>query len=182
VRAVLVCDDGQLVGVVTRKTLVQRIVATGRDPRATSLGDIAEPPLFTIDASIDLDEAFPLLEDRTSSASRSSRTAGSSGSSRAPCCSAGSPRTSPPALSSRCRRRAAPRLLPLPAARPPRARAVEDVALADLELVDAEERQRFARDHRAATITGARSGSSGACVRARDGTRKPLELLASAAR
>ena len=63
VRAVLVCDEGRLVGVVTRKTLVQAIVATGRDPAATSLGEIAEPPLFTLDASMDLDEAFHALEE-----------------------------------------------------------------------------------------------------------------------
>ena len=63
VRAVLVSDDGRLVGVVTRKTLVQQIVATGRDPRATSLGEIAEPPLYTLDASLDLDEAYQALED-----------------------------------------------------------------------------------------------------------------------
>jgi len=64
VRAVLVCDDGRLVGVVTRKTLVQEIVATGRDPGATALGDIAEPPLFTLDASTNLDDAFRALEDQ----------------------------------------------------------------------------------------------------------------------
>jgi CBS domain-containing protein len=65
VRAVLVADEGgQLVGVVTRKTLVQQIVAAGRDPRATSLRDIAEPPLFTIDASMDLDEAYHVLEEQ----------------------------------------------------------------------------------------------------------------------
>jgi CBS domain-containing protein len=64
VRAVLVCDDGKLVGVVTRKTLVQHVVATGRDPRATTVGEIAEPPLFTLDASTDLDEAFRALEER----------------------------------------------------------------------------------------------------------------------
>ncbi|OLD98736.1 MAG: hypothetical protein AUG91_08505 [Actinobacteria bacterium 13_1_20CM_4_69_9] len=65
VRAVLVCDDdGKLVGVVTRKTLVQKIVASGRDPRSTVLRDIAEPPLFTLDASIDLDDAFRALEDQ----------------------------------------------------------------------------------------------------------------------
>ena len=64
VRAVLVCDDGTLVGVVTRKTLVEAIVATGRDPRATSLREIAEPPLFTLDASMDLDNAFRALEDQ----------------------------------------------------------------------------------------------------------------------
>ena len=63
VRAVLVCDDGKLVGVVTRKTLVQEIVATGRDPRATLLGEIAEPPLFTLDASTDLEDAFHTLEN-----------------------------------------------------------------------------------------------------------------------
>jgi CBS domain-containing protein len=64
VRAVLVSDDGRLVGVVTRKTLVQEIVATGRDPRATTLRDIAEPPLFTIDAGMDLDEAYRALEEQ----------------------------------------------------------------------------------------------------------------------
>lgn len=63
VRAVLVTDDGRLVGVVTRKTLVQEIVATGRDPRTTALREIAEPPLFTLDASMDLDDAFHALED-----------------------------------------------------------------------------------------------------------------------
>jgi CBS domain-containing protein len=65
VRAVLVSGDGgKLVGVVTRKTLVQEIVAAGRDPRATSVRDIAEPPLFTIDASMDLDEAYHVLEEQ----------------------------------------------------------------------------------------------------------------------
>jgi CBS domain-containing protein len=64
VRAVLVCGDGgKLIGVVTRKTLVQEIVATGRDPRATPLREIAEPPLFTLEASMDLDDAFRALED-----------------------------------------------------------------------------------------------------------------------
>jgi CBS domain-containing protein len=64
VRAVLVSDDGKLVGVVTRKTLVQRIVATGRDPRSTTLRDIAEPPLFTLDAGMDLDDAYRALEEQ----------------------------------------------------------------------------------------------------------------------
>ena len=63
VRAVLVDGDGRLVGVVTRKTLVQEIVATGRDPRETSVGSIAEPPLFTLDARLGLDDAFRALEE-----------------------------------------------------------------------------------------------------------------------
>jgi CBS domain-containing protein len=64
VRAVLVCDDGRLVGVVTRKTLVREVVAEGRDPAQTPLLLIAEPPIHTIDADTDLDAAFRDLEER----------------------------------------------------------------------------------------------------------------------
>ena len=41
VRAVLVTEEGRLVGVVTRKTLVREVVASGRDPATTTLGEIA---------------------------------------------------------------------------------------------------------------------------------------------
>ncbi|MDQ2968302.1 MAG: CBS domain-containing protein [Actinomycetota bacterium] len=64
VRAVLVCDDGMLVGVITRKTLVSQVVAPGLDPRSTKLKEIAEPPRFTLDASMNLDEAFRALEEQ----------------------------------------------------------------------------------------------------------------------
>jgi CBS domain-containing protein len=64
VRAVLVSQDGKLLGVITRKTLVREVVATGRDPTTTPVREIAEPPLFTLDASMDLDEAFQLLEQQ----------------------------------------------------------------------------------------------------------------------
>jgi len=65
VRAVFVCeDDGRFVGVITRKTLVREVVATGLDPRAVRLREIAEPPLFTLDASMDLDDAFRMLEEQ----------------------------------------------------------------------------------------------------------------------
>jgi CBS domain-containing protein len=63
VRAVLVCDGGKLVGVITRKTLVREVVATGRDPRTTRAGEVAEPPLYTIAASLSLDDAFRQLEE-----------------------------------------------------------------------------------------------------------------------
>jgi CBS domain-containing protein len=64
VRAVFVCDDHRLVGVVTRKTLVREVVAQGRDPRATRLGDFAEPPHYTVDAETPAEEAFRFMEDR----------------------------------------------------------------------------------------------------------------------
>jgi CBS domain-containing protein len=63
VRAVFVLDAGRLLGVITRKTLVREVVAAGRDPGATRLRDIAEPPLFTIDAELAVEEAFRLLEE-----------------------------------------------------------------------------------------------------------------------
>lgn len=63
VRAVLVCEDGRLVGVVTRKTLVREVVAAGRDPESTPLGEIAEPPVFTLPAEMEVDEAFRALEE-----------------------------------------------------------------------------------------------------------------------
>ena len=63
VRAVYVCDEGRFVGVVTRKTLVEKVVAAGRDPRSTPVGALAEPPNWTIDPDVPLDEAFGLLEE-----------------------------------------------------------------------------------------------------------------------
>jgi CBS domain-containing protein len=63
-RAVLVCEDGRLIGVVTRKTLVREVVAAGLDPRATELRAISEPPIFTLDAATPLEEAFRTLEER----------------------------------------------------------------------------------------------------------------------
>jgi CBS domain-containing protein len=64
VRAVYVCEAGQLVGVVTRKTLVREVVAAGRDPRATSLRDIAEEPWWTVQSDQPVEEAFRYLEDK----------------------------------------------------------------------------------------------------------------------
>jgi CBS domain-containing protein len=64
VRAVFVCDDGgRLLGVVTRKTLVREVVATGRDPGTTRLGEIAEAPNATIESTTPLQEAFAFVEE-----------------------------------------------------------------------------------------------------------------------
>jgi CBS domain-containing protein len=64
VRAVLVCDEGRLVGVVTRKTLVREVVAAGLDPRETAVGEVAEEPHFVLDADVPLEQAFRTLEER----------------------------------------------------------------------------------------------------------------------
>jgi len=62
VRAVYVTEDERLVGVVTRKTLVREVVASGRDPRSTALGEIAEEPHYTIGPDVALEDAFRFLE------------------------------------------------------------------------------------------------------------------------
>jgi CBS domain-containing protein len=63
VRAVFVCRDERLVGVVTRKTLVREVVAAGRDPRSTPIGEVVEPPNYTIGSDMDVDDAFRFLEE-----------------------------------------------------------------------------------------------------------------------
>ena len=63
VRAVYVCDDGRFVGVLTRKTLVREVVAAGRDPRSTPIGEVVEPPNYTIGSDMDVDDAIRFLEE-----------------------------------------------------------------------------------------------------------------------
>jgi CBS domain-containing protein len=63
VRAVYVCQDGRFVGVITRKTLVREVVAAGRDPRQTTVGEIAEPPHWLLESDVPLDAAFRFLEE-----------------------------------------------------------------------------------------------------------------------
>ena len=63
-RAVFVtAENGTLVGVITRKTLVREVVAAGRDPRSVVLRDIAEPPHHTLDAGLQLEDGFRMLEE-----------------------------------------------------------------------------------------------------------------------
>jgi CBS domain-containing protein len=63
VRAVFVTSAEILVGVITRKTLVREVVAAGRDPRSTPVGEIAEQAHYTLDSDLPLDEAFRFLEE-----------------------------------------------------------------------------------------------------------------------
>ena len=64
VRAVYVCENDRLVGIVTRKTLVREVVAAGREPGTTTLGDIAEEPWWTVESDQPVEEAFRFLEDK----------------------------------------------------------------------------------------------------------------------
>jgi CBS domain-containing protein len=64
VRAVFVVEEGRLVGVVTRKTLVREVVAPGLDPKQVELRAIGEEPLATLPADMGLEEAFLFMEEQ----------------------------------------------------------------------------------------------------------------------
>jgi CBS domain-containing protein len=64
VRAVLVVDDaGSLVGVVTPASLVEHVVAAGRDPRTTPASTAVTAPPLVLDADQLLDDGYRLLEE-----------------------------------------------------------------------------------------------------------------------
>jgi CBS domain-containing protein len=56
-----VVEDGRLTGIVTDRDLVVRVLAEGRDPTSTRVGEIASRDLVTVSPDEDLDEALKLL-------------------------------------------------------------------------------------------------------------------------
>lgn len=63
VRAVLVVEKEALVGVVTAQALVARVVAAGRDPRTTPVGEIVDPVRLTVAPDTPVEDAYRLMED-----------------------------------------------------------------------------------------------------------------------
>jgi CBS domain-containing protein len=53
-----VVDGDRLVGIVTDRDIVLRVVAEGRDPSSTKVGDIASKQLETVSPEEDLDSAL----------------------------------------------------------------------------------------------------------------------------
>jgi len=43
---------------------VREVIAPGRDPRTTTLGEIAEEPWWTVESDQPIEEAFRFLEDK----------------------------------------------------------------------------------------------------------------------
>jgi CBS domain-containing protein len=59
-----VVDSGRLVGILTDRDIVVRVVAEGRDPQSTSVGEVASADLATVSPDEDLDRALQLLTER----------------------------------------------------------------------------------------------------------------------
>ena len=56
-----VLEGGKLVGMVTDRDIVIRVVAEGKDPQSTTVGEVASRDLITVDPQQDLDEALRLM-------------------------------------------------------------------------------------------------------------------------
>ena len=56
-----VTENGRLTGMVTDRDIAIRVVAEGKDPQSTTVGEVASKNLVTIDPQQDLDEALRLM-------------------------------------------------------------------------------------------------------------------------
>jgi CBS domain-containing protein len=56
-----VVDGGRLAGTITDRDIAVRVVAEGKDPQSTKVGDVASQDLVTVDPQQDLDEALRLM-------------------------------------------------------------------------------------------------------------------------
>jgi CBS domain-containing protein len=61
VGSIPVVEDGRLVGVVTDRDLVVRVLAEGRDPEATTVGEVVSTDVVTVTPDAGLDDALRLL-------------------------------------------------------------------------------------------------------------------------
>jgi CBS domain-containing protein len=61
---VLVLADGRLNGLVTDRDITVRVLAEGRDPRTTSIGDICSAELVLLGPDDDVEEAARLVRER----------------------------------------------------------------------------------------------------------------------
>lgn len=59
-----VVDGERLVGLLTDRDIVVRVVAEGRDPESTTVGEVASTDLATVSPDEDLDRALQLLVQR----------------------------------------------------------------------------------------------------------------------
>jgi CBS domain-containing protein len=59
-----VVEGDRLVGIITDRDIVVRVVAESRDPSATTVGEVVSSDLATVSPDEDLDRALQLLAER----------------------------------------------------------------------------------------------------------------------
>jgi len=62
--AVLVVDQGVLRGLLSERDVMQRVVAGGRDPRATRVGDVATRDVVVVDVNAPLKSVLQLFREK----------------------------------------------------------------------------------------------------------------------
>ena len=62
--ALLVVDDGELVGIFSERDVVKRVVAQGRDPLTTTLADVCSRDVATVGEGDDAATCARLIRDR----------------------------------------------------------------------------------------------------------------------
>jgi len=59
--SLLIEENGKIIGIITERDILRKIVAKGRNPDETSVKDIMTSPLITIDAENSIEEANELI-------------------------------------------------------------------------------------------------------------------------
>ncbi|MBA3949705.1 MAG: CBS domain-containing protein [Acidobacteria bacterium] len=64
VGSIPVCEDGRLVGIVTDRDIALRVVASGRDPRETTIQDVMTRDVESVVADAPIGRALEVMESR----------------------------------------------------------------------------------------------------------------------
>lgn len=59
--SIIVIEDKKLVGMLTLRDIVYKVVSEGRDPRKTKIGEVCSKPLLTVDPKSKVGEAVKLM-------------------------------------------------------------------------------------------------------------------------
>jgi CBS domain-containing protein len=62
--AVLVLEGKKLAGVFSERDLLMRVVAEGKDPRVTTVGEVATPNPVTVKASAEIEVCYQIIKER----------------------------------------------------------------------------------------------------------------------
>ena len=60
----VVLEKGQYAGILTERDVLKRVVAKGKNPEKTLVGDVMSKPLIAVDPDMSLDEAVKLMFEK----------------------------------------------------------------------------------------------------------------------
>ncbi len=62
--SVLVEENNELIGIMTERDILRKVVAMGRNPAETTVKDVMNAPLITVDANTYIEDAADLLREK----------------------------------------------------------------------------------------------------------------------